>query len=379
MRKRLLGTTTLATLGILAYGVTGGDANAAEPISIEAGGFFGSVMTLRDQSDNAGLREFNVDTSGEIQFRGSATLDNGLAVGVRIEYEAHNQGGGGSIVDERYLTLDGGFGQLKFGSDDSAAYSMHYQAPVAAWQVGLNSPSYAGLAGAGNLASSYLSTYPWVGGDGNKIIYFSPRFGGIQLGASYQPDAAVTEGPSFTGTNDTMLGQQSDIWTIGGNYNGSFDGVDVSASLGYTHSAPETDTAPGASMPTSDDREAWAAGLNFAWDAFAIGAAYKIDNNGVADGMTGDTTVLDLGFTYTTGPWVLGFNYGHLEQEVPAGVSGPNTGEDGLDGYAFTANYSMGPGINLIAALKYYEYDSSFLATATPDGGVVALGVVVGF
>ena len=160
MRKRLLGTTTLATLGILAYGVTGGEANAAEPISIEVGGFFGSVMTARDQSDHAGLREFDVDTSGEIQFKGSTTLDNGLTVGVRIEYEAHNQGGGGSIVDERYLTLDGGFGQLKLGSDDSAAYSMHYQAPVAAWQVGLNSPSYAGLSGGGNGASSYLSTYP---------------------------------------------------------------------------------------------------------------------------------------------------------------------------------------------------------------------------
>ena len=107
--------------------------------------------------------------------------------------------------------------------------------------------------------------------------------------------------------------------------------------------------------PMVGDREAWGAGLKFAWDAFAIGAAYKIDNKGVGgDGMSGDTTVLDLGFTYTTGPWVLGFNYGHLEQEVPA-----NTGDDELDGFALTANYSMGQGINLIAALKYYDYDSS--------------------
>ena len=118
-------------------------------------------------------------------------------MGVRIEYEAHNQGGGATTVDERYLTLDGGFGQIKLGSDDSAAYSMHYQAPVAAWQVGLDSPSYAGLSGAGNRASSYMSTYATAGGDGNKIIYFSPRVGGIQLGASYQPDGVVNEGPTF--------------------------------------------------------------------------------------------------------------------------------------------------------------------------------------
>ena len=373
MRKRLLGTTTLATLGILAYGVTGGEANAAEPISIEVGGFFGSVMTAGDQSDHAGLREFGVDTSGEIQFKGSTTLDNGLTVGVRIEYEAHNQGGGGSIVDERYLTLDGGFGQIKLGVDDNAAYSMHYQAPVAAWQVGLNTPSYAGLApgpgGAGIGSPSYLSTYPGTGSDGEKIIYFSPRVGGIQLGASYQPDGTTTEGPSFTGTGNTTSGQQSDIWAIGGNYSGSFDDVDVFASLGYTHSEPET------AGPTDDDREALSAGLKFAWDAFAIGAAYRIDNNGIGgDGMSGDTTVLDLGFTYTTGPWVLGFNYGHLEQEVPA-----KTGDDELDGFALTANYSMGQGVNLIAALKYYDYDSSVPGTATPEGGVIALGMVVGF
>ena len=368
MRKRLLGTTTLATLGILAYGVTGGEANAAEPISIEVGGFFGSVMTARDQSDHAGLREFDVDTSGEIQFKGSTTLDNGLTVGVRIEYEAHNQSNGTAIVDERYLTLDGGFGQLKLGSDDSAAYSMHYQAPVAAWQVGLNTPSYAGLAGAGNKASSYLSTYPTAGSDGNKIIYFSPRVGGIQLGASYQPDAPSTEGPSFGGTSNAD-DEQSDIWTIGGNYNGSFDAVDVSASFGYAHSEPEI------AGPMDDDREAWAAGLKFAWDAFAIGAAYKIDNNGVGGGgMSGDTTALDLGFTYTTGPWVLGFNYGHLEQEVAG-----ETGDDELDGFALTANYSMGQGINLIGALKHYDYGSSRIGTATPEGGVIALGMVVGF
>ena len=142
--------------------------------------------------------------------------------------------------------------------------------------------------------------------------------------------------------------------------------------MGYTHSAPERDAG------VHDDREAWAAGLNFAWDAIAIGAAYKIDdttNDIFGAGVTGDRTIFDLGFTYTTGPWVLGFNYGHSEQDVPAVA--PR--EDGLDGYAFTANYSMGPGINLVAALKYYEYDSSSLATATPAGGVVALGMLVGF
>ncbi|MCH7689888.1 MAG: hypothetical protein IIA17_02430, partial [candidate division Zixibacteria bacterium] len=39
---------------------------------------------------------------------------------------------GATIVDERWVRFTGGFGQLKIGHDDNAAYSMVYQAPVAA-------------------------------------------------------------------------------------------------------------------------------------------------------------------------------------------------------------------------------------------------------
>ncbi len=376
MRKQLLGTTTLATLGILACGLTAGEAKAADPIQIEAGGFFMSVFQYIDQSDTTDLREFDLQTSGEMQFKGSTTLDNGLAVGVRIEYEAHNQGGGGTIVDERYLYLEGGFGQIKLGSDDNAAYSMHYQAPVAAWAVGLNSPSFAGLSGDGNAASSFISTYPFAGGDGNKIIYFSPRFSGVQLGASYQPDGVNSEGPQFNGTPNNDLGQQAEIIAFGANYSQAFDSVDVSASFGYTYSEPERDHDGGVRvLGIDDDREAFVLGLTFAFEGIAIGVAYKDDDNG---GKHADTTVLDLGITYSTGPWVVGFNYGHLEQEVP-NLAGAKLGEDELDGYAFTAQYSMGPGINVIAAIKYYDYDSDRVGTSDPDGAIVALGMAVSF
>ena len=99
---------------------------------------------------------------------------------------------------------------------------------------------------------------------------------------------------------------------------------------------------------------------------------------GGSAGTTGDTTVLDLGVTYSTGPWVVGFNYGYLEQEVQT-AAGAKIGEDEVDGYAFTAEYSMGPGINVIAAIKYYDYDTDRVGISDPDGAVVALGMAVSF
>ena len=63
--------------------------------------------------------------------------------------------------------------------------------------------------------------------------------------------------------------------------------------------------------------------------------------------------------------------------------TGASLGDDELDGYALTANYSMGPGINVIGAIKYYDYESDFTTTASPSGSpsgaIFALGVVVGF
>ena len=176
-------------------------------------------------------------------------------------------------------------------------------------------------------------------------------------------------------------GAQAEIWTVGANYNGSFDAIDVSASLGYTNSGPETDSVAGTGLPIPgiEDRDAWVAGLTFSWDAWAVGAAYKFDDQGGGTGVTGDLNVLDIGFTYTTGPWVLGFNYGHLEQETLVPATGADIGDDELDGYAFTMTYSMGPGISMVGALKYYDYDSDFIATATPSGAIVVLGMVTSF
>ncbi len=185
MKKQLIGTTALISVGALAASGVAQDANAADPLSLSIGGYYQTSLEMRDEDDSTGepgsnRQEFNIFDDGEIQFTASTTLDNGIGVKVRIEYEADNQGGGNTIQDERWVEFSGGFGALKVGADDNVANAMQYQAPVAAYMMGVNTPTFAIPSSGDNQISSYPATYINTGGDAQKIIWFSPRIAGFQ-------------------------------------------------------------------------------------------------------------------------------------------------------------------------------------------------------
>ncbi len=368
MKKQLLGTTTLvAAAGLLAYGGAIQEASASEPLEVSIGGYESVTLDYWDQEQGkpGNLRSFAVSTDGEVQFTARTTLDNGLKVGARIEFEAHNQGGGATIVDEHYLTFEGDFGQLRLGNDDNAAYQLHYQAPVAQWRYGINSPSFAILGGNGNAVSSYISTYPGTGSDGTKIIYFTPRINGIQLAVSYQPDGAVQEGPAPFGNTDGDAGQQSEILAAGANFTGDFGGGNVAASIGYTTANVEGQTTAGV-----EDRQAVNIGVTVGFGDISVGFAYKADDRGVAGAADRDT--FDIGFTHTIGALTWGVNYGAEDVEV-AGA-----GDDEVDAVGFSATYSVGPGLSIIGGVKYYDYGSDTTAQR-PNGVTAGFGALVTF
>ena len=122
MKKQLLGTTTLVAAGLL----MGQGAFAAEPMSLAIGGYSQSAYSYATNSDGTpgAFHDSTISIEGEIQFTATTELDNGLQIRARIEYEGHNQGGGGAIVDERYVRLWGGFGWLEMGMEDEVWYWM---------------------------------------------------------------------------------------------------------------------------------------------------------------------------------------------------------------------------------------------------------------
>ena len=133
MKNVILGTTAL----VAATALTAGTASAAEKIKLGLGGYLQSSFVVASYDDGDQLPT-NIRHEGEVFFTGSTTLDNGLTFGVNIQLEARATS---DQVDETYMYVDGSFGRILFGSENSASYLMHYGAPspVPAW--GLNSPN----------------------------------------------------------------------------------------------------------------------------------------------------------------------------------------------------------------------------------------------
>ncbi len=170
MKKQLLVTTALAAAGLVASAGAAPEALAQEGFEVNVGGFYRTAAAwVLDQDDGVGepgqgIRDLTFQDAGEMQFTASINLDNGLKVAARIEYEAVNQGAGGAIVDERYITFSGSFGQLRVGSDEAPSSAMQYSAPAGDYIGGINTPTF-GFVAAGNNAAG-TTTFAFLGGDG---------------------------------------------------------------------------------------------------------------------------------------------------------------------------------------------------------------------
>ncbi|MEH6497061.1 MAG: porin, partial [Pseudomonas marincola] len=223
MKKVILGTTAL----VAASALTAGSASAAEKIKLNVGGYMQTSFVVADYDTDTDQLPTDVRHEGEVHFTGKTTLDNGLEFGVNIQLEARATG---DQVDETFVWVEGAFGRVNIGSEDSASYLMHYSSPspVPAW--GLSSPN------ANASGFSTPSTLTNELGDSDKITYFTPRMGGFQLGASYTPD-----GDEETGTSGGVSpyapiqdeGAEDEAYSIGANYQGKFGSVSLKASAGY--------------------------------------------------------------------------------------------------------------------------------------------------
>jgi predicted porin len=372
MKKQLIGTTALVGVGALAASGAAQDVNAADPLSLSIGGYYQTSLEVRDEDDSgvepgANRQEFNIYDDGEIQFTASTTLDNGIGVKVRVEYEAKNQGAGSTVQDERWIEFSGGFGQLKIGSDDNASNAMHYQAPVASGNMGVNTPTFAVALPGGNAVTSYPTTYVNTGGDAEKIIWFSPRIAGFQLGLSYAPDNNSNQAGSIPNFDNTA-GAQEDVFSVGLNFVETFSDIDVAVSAGYLQGSTEANNATG----NADDQEDFSAGLNVGFAGFTVGASVRLTNSGLNNG---DATYWDAGVTYSTGPLTVGFTY------LQGVAEDPNSGgDDETNQAAITANYNIGPGVDLWGGVKYFDYEDDLGADANENEGViVAIGSSISF
>ncbi len=347
MKKLILGTSAIVAASTLAASPT----LAAEKIKLGLSGYLQTSFVVADY-DTGDQLPTNIRNEGEVHFTGETTLDNGLTFGVNIQLEARTTG---DQVDETYMYVSGAFGRINVGSENSAAYLMHYASPnpVIAWN--LNDPN----AEAGGFTTP--ATAPTEVSDKDKITYFTPRFSGFQFGASYTPDADWETGTGFS-PSDAIKdeGAADEAYSIGANYTGNLGSVELNASLGYDL----------ITRTTSDDTDEISAGFNVGVAGFTVGAAYKFTDN---DSGTDDRERHDynVGVSYGQGPWSVGIQY--------AGVDLDDAADGHLDAFVVGGNYILGPGITAFGGVQYFSGEDDLVGSEGDEATVFFVGTALTF
>jgi outer membrane protein OmpU len=371
MKRLLLGTTAL-----MAAVAIGAPAQAADPIKLSLGGYFQAYWGYASRDDGVGRsgenrRNHGFYREGEIYFRGETELDNGITVGVNVQLEAEACA---DQIDESYVYFEGAFGRLEFGARDGAHARTHVFNPSA---FGGGGPDFATViwpnTPAGNQVGSVV-TYGgyFVSGDREKVSYFTPRIGGLQVGISYMPERCEAGGGNCGSSRlpeDNTTGQQSEIVEIGGNFKQKFGDVNFSISAGASSGDLEAQNAEA----TLEGQNDWSVHANLGFGAFTIGAGYREDDQG----KTGDTNIeaWAVSGSYRMNAWT--FGVGYANQAVGAGAG---LGKDELSVFGGGVNYAYGPGMSLRAGVKNYDWhDNTSTATAEQTATTVTVGTRVNF
>ncbi|MEO5335416.1 MAG: porin [Magnetospirillum sp. WYHS-4] len=406
MKKVLLGTTALVAATLVAAP----GAQASEKIKLQLGGFFGQVIGWADQDDdfenklvvggtaaganvNTGsYKSFDQKSASEIHVKGETKLDNGITVGMRVEFETDSFNGdngtnGGRAFDESFMYLSSAtLGRLDLGATKGPAWSMGHRAPNASI-IGLNagdisvSTVYLALPGQHSARGDMATTGANDASDFNRINYISPRFMGVGIGLSYVPDSGYANNAAV---DKTVAGFSGSYYSAALAYDDTLFGVKVGADFNMARrGADNVAIAAGTIMPNSTTW--YGGGLNFGYAGFTLGGSFsrQIQDSEKAGNTANVRTIdghkWDTGLTYETGPYKVGLTYtkGETAGRIDQG------GEDTYSEWVLGFNYNLGPGVDFNAALFRGNYDNEVgggsAAGNENDGYGLQAGVLLTF
>lgn len=374
-----------------------------EGLKLKINGFYEGFLEFGGTSGTApglqNLRNVTVESwNAEIHFKAEGQAANGLKYGFVIELEGSTQD---NQIDESYIWLSDSFGRAILGNEDGVA-NTGYRVPSATKSkaIKLEGQDYnPANPGGGHLLPKFTSPSNFSS-DASKLIYFSPRFSGIQLGVSYAPD--LSKHPATSGTGAAVQGgfesdvdaQAGDALELLATYKEKFDKLGVDLAFTYYRDQVEDDDGSAAGIArraSADDRQSYYVGGGISYEGFSIGASYQYTDNYRAQSYASpgykDVTLDQflVGALYVTGPWSFGVNLGYGVVDVgPNSFAGNVDREDELFAGIVGVGYALTPGISLDAGVQYYDWSSSSTsATAdkTREGSATAvlIGTVLTF
>jgi predicted porin len=300
-----------------------------------------------------------VFSDAEIHFTGSTVLDNGLEVGARIELEGEDDDS--DQIDEAWVYFSGGFGELRIGSIDDALGTMCVFAPGGTTNFSAYSPNQWG---ANTLTSNSICFGVDDVGDSQKFLYLSPIFSGFQLALSYVPSSdKETHGDgvgAHLGMPTNVDGTSRHNVSAYGVYNYEADNWWLQVGAGGSWEGNVEQTAG----PDREESDFYQTGILLGFGDFQVGASFNYFNDDdlfaatLENGdVTADRWVLGVGASYTMDVWTFGIGYSINEADIEN--EGGEDSDFKLQRAVITANYNLGPGIDLDGAIGYTWQDVS--------------------
>ena len=303
-------------------------------------------------------------------------------------------------IDESQATVSGSFGQVVLGSEDHPASIMHYGNQDVGVGLSCGDPSWvAGVTSCAREGGKGLGTSGWiVGGDDQKIAYYTPRLAGMQFGAAYIPDANTEDGNRAPTNND------NDAWSVGLNYRGNMGDASVGVSFGHYQRnqvggmlmSPDESAAlavPVANAGMIEDRISKRRGqfdaetftnfgLQIGFGAFGFDVAYATHDGGeymaadnpdasdifaadavsVVKNTSKDYDVTSAGMMYSDGP--MSASLSHMMADADDGGEASTT--------MLSFRYGLAPGIASRTSLMFGEQDDV-------DGTAFVTGIRIDF
>jgi outer membrane protein OmpU len=398
MNKQLLASTAIIAAGMLA-------APQASAATVKLGlkGYMEQLVGIAfDRSNNEATvgrnnskTSFDQMTESEIHFKGSGKLDNGITIIADVQLEV--SGSPGNIIDEQYLIIRGGFGQLTLGSEDNAGHLMTIGFS-GSWGSGVGQSltfdpgDWITLASGINPGGRFDGTLNDVrlrslDNDSSKVTYFTPRFNGFQVGASYIPNFQQQTATGLGGSVAGKSGRYHEGWALGANYVGKMGGAKFAAGIGYLTAesdgtnATKVENTTGQTWSDTEDMSAISGSLRFDFGGFRVQAGVKY-NQDVYNGVTAfaatsrslNGLIFDVGTRYKMGAnsFSLGYRQGRMEGEIGGG----NEEEKG-----FMASYAraLGAGVKWTANMMYQKTEDDLNRdSATVKGEISGFAVTTG-
>jgi hypothetical protein len=251
------------------------------------------------------------------------------------------------------MKLTGAFGDIRMGSTTGPASVLKHTAPyVGVAPDGGGSDAYISVPGA---VTAGNSTNVTGSSDANKIMYISPRAGGLAMGFGYTPSVTNANTSPVTGGNDADGGEV------------------VEAVLSYETTMGTTSVqADVGAESRSNSTHAYRAGLKVAAGGVTVGGSifkrHDNDPDNTSTATDNNANSYDLGVSYAMGAYTFGIAKAYGER-----VDGDGTSDEESK-YSIGMSYAIDTGVTGTLTWIGADYDDGAGAAGGDNSGHALIG-----